>query len=871
MKRHALFVALLCLSSLLIAASKLNALTIPASEDSYTAPGNKLSLATNNANSLVVDASRKSYLYFDLSDVPTDAVVRWAKLRLFLPIVQRPGAGLSVHLVTSEWNESKAATSLPTLASGTIGVITPDKMASRRFVTVDVTSTVQNWIKSGTINGGTMNEGFAVQPIVKAGSPTASVMLTSKEGPVFGLPAELDIEFQPEAVAEKPVKLEQLPSEIRDLLNPPPVVLQTFDQLPSTLRSYLSPKISTPTGSNWSLNLSVEAQGVGALTYQWMRDGVVIAGMTGPQLPTQGLQSGTYTVVVSNEFASVTSGSLQLSVPPMTPSPSGTFALVTGGTLPASSPLGAVPVDTFYIGKTEVTWGEWQTVRTWAVANGYTDLDGVGQGVGDNYPVTHVNWYDVVKWCNARSEKEGKVPVYKNGTAVYRTGEVSEPAVVASANGYRLPSEKEWEFAARGGTQTNGYTYSGSNDTDAAGWHNGNSGDAVHEVGRRQANELGIYDMSGNVWELTGSWYFNFQGFSYRVIRGGGWDDGSAYFQVVGTPGYGPLYRGRNAADGFRVATSGEYALGITAQPSVSFDGTKLSVEAAGAGTLTYQWKLNGGAIAGGTNSQLSTQGLQSGTYTVVIGNGLASVTSESIQYTSPIGTFSLVTSGTLPASSTSPATLVPTFYIGRTEITWKEWNAVRSWALVNGYSLSNMPRGVGENFPVQAVTWFDAVKWCNAKSEMEGLVPVYQINGAIYKIDSQHFNGLPLAEPSSNGYRLPTTSEWDWAAIGGSGSKGYKYSGSDVLNDVAWTYENSGLSSDLSINMKEVGTKTPNELGVYDMNGNVWEWCWDIVDSGKGSNWAQFAQPLAGRIYGVDRGSQYTSFGLRIARNAQQ
>jgi hypothetical protein len=84
---------------------------------------------------------------------------------------------------------------------------------------------------------------------------------------------------------------------------------------------------------------------------------------------------------------------------------------------------------------------------------------------------------------------------------------------------------------------------------------------------------------------------------------------------------------------GFRVATSGEYALGITAQPSVSADGTALSVEAAGAGTLTYQWRLNGAAIAGGSSSQLSTQGLQSGTYTVVVSNGFASVTSVSLVY----------------------------------------------------------------------------------------------------------------------------------------------------------------------------------------------------------------------------------------------
>jgi formylglycine-generating enzyme required for sulfatase activity len=228
------------------------------------------------------------------------------------------------------------------------------------------------------------------------------------------------------------------------------------------------------------------------------------------------------------------------------------MVLVTGGTLPASSELGAVSVNTFYIGKTEVTWGEWQTVRTWAVANGYTDLSGVGYGVGDNYPVQDVTWYDAVKWCNARSEKEGKTPVYKNGTEVYRTGNVSEPAVVASANGYRLPSEKEWEFAARGGTQTQGYTYSGSNDLAAVGWYVQNSGYAVHEVGKKQANELGICDMSGNLLEWSGSWHPEFNG--SRVIRGGYWVGLAGQCTVAIRDSSHPDVRGYYR--GFRVALS---------------------------------------------------------------------------------------------------------------------------------------------------------------------------------------------------------------------------------------------------------------------------------------------------------------------------
>jgi formylglycine-generating enzyme required for sulfatase activity len=173
--------------------------------------------------------------------------------------------------------------------------------------------------------------------------------------------------------------------------------------------------------------------------------------------------------------------------------------------------------------------------------------------VGDNYPVSEVNWYDVVKWCNARSEKEGKTPVYKNGTTVYRTGNVLEPAIVASANGYRLPSEKEWEYAARGGAQTQGYTYSGSNDLNAVGWYYENSGGTVKEVGKKQANELGIYDMSGNLWEWSGSWHPGAEG-SYRVFRGGNWFYIAEFCTVanplLGVPGQG------GGGYGFRLALS---------------------------------------------------------------------------------------------------------------------------------------------------------------------------------------------------------------------------------------------------------------------------------------------------------------------------
>jgi len=143
-----------------------------------------------------------------------------------------------------------------------------------------------------------------------------------------------------------------------------------------------------------------------------------------------------------------------------------------------------------------------------------------------------------VKWCNARSEKEGFMPVYVVRGKVYWKGREDKIAMKAGANGYRLPSDGEWEWAARGGVKTQGYDYSGSKDLGEAGWYQENAGGKRHEVGTKKANELGIYDLSGNMWEwcfdarveLIGEDEEDFG--TYRVIRGGSWYSLASYARV---------------------------------------------------------------------------------------------------------------------------------------------------------------------------------------------------------------------------------------------------------------------------------------------------------------------------------------------------
>ena len=177
--------------------------------------------------------------------------------------------------------------------------------------------------------------------------------------------------------------------------------------------------------------------------------------------------------------------------------------------------------------------------------------------------------------------------------------------------------------------------------------------------------------------------------------------------------------------------------------------------------------------------------------------------------------------------------TLSNGFYMGTYEVTQTQYQTVMGSLPGNLTSTSNT-YGRGDNYPVYYVSWYDALVFCNKLSIMAGLTPAYRINnstdptawGTVPTSGNSTWNAATI-DSGSTGYRLPTEAQWEYAAKGGDGSPGnYTYAGSNNPDEVAWYNSNGGSSS------KVVGTKAPNGLGLYDMSGNVREWCWDWYGS---------------------------------------
>jgi len=449
-------------------------------------------------------------------------------------------------------------------------------------------------------------------------------------------------------------------------------------------------------------------------------------------------------------------------------------------------PLGQIWNGKEYEAKTDAAWD-----------NPYIEQE-------DDHPVVLVTWNDAAQYCNWLSLREGLEEVYQsdNKKSRYYFADFSK-------NGYRLPTEAEWEWAARGGLRSGGYDLSGSNNAAEVAWLSVNSNQTTHAVGGKKPNELGIYDMSGNVFEWCNDWYGDYSPGDPAA------DPASDLAEDPIGPAVGKtkVIRGSSWLSEEISALSIERA---DSPPNCGFNDLGFRVvRASGPGTDK--------PLPVVTTTTTTTTTLPPKPF---IPKGFVEMV--------PVegGSF-LMGSSTGPADA-SPAHKVTlnSFHIAKYEVTV---NQFRKFVEVTGYRTDAEKNkgayifdsvkwvvGPDANWnnphipqtgtsPVVHITWWDALNFCNALSDAEGLDRVYEIDGHVVSGDLW-----------KNGYRLPTEAEWEYAARGGENGRNTTYSGSEDAASVAW------FKLPYSEGTHQVGTKSPNELGIHDMSGSVWEWCQD-------------------------------------------
>ena len=422
-----------------------------------------------------------------------------------------------------------------------------------------------------------------------------------------------------------------------------------------------------------------------------------------------------------------------------------------------AKPTHNVTLNPFYIGKIEVTGALWNAV--------------MGTYYDDNLPVGNASWYDCQQFIEKLNEKVGVK--------------------------FRLPTEAEWEFAARGGNKSSGYCYSGSNRL----YNVSTNGRDIRQPrgASKSPNELGLYDMSGSVWEWCQDWYGNYSNLSQtnpkgpsngseKILRGGNYHEYRKEIQccVAYRRNLEPASRSSFSDQGLRLC------LDVDSREISNF--SKKQENASQQYSLRWDNNSKTFFFNGHTYKMIEVEG---GTFTMGV----------------PKGEKHLVDKITNINAKAHKVTLSG-YYIGQTEFTRGFLRAVTG---------DCSGPAVDDQLPA-------ALSWEVCKSVVDFLSKITGLN-----------------------FSIPTEAQWEYAARGGNKSQGFRYSGTaGLLPSILGGYAVRGVTSP-----QPVATRKPNELGIYDMTGNVWEWCYDWFDKYDSKTNVNPQGPIYGtqRVY---RGGSY-------------